>query len=82
MSMSIATLIPAYNLNYFIFAINSVLRQTFAPSLIVVSDDSPNGEISQLIDSAHLSEKLRTKNIALQVVTGPHKKSSYLNTVT
>ena len=77
--MKIATLIPAYRLDYLISAINSVLRQTVTPSLIIVSDDSPSGEISKLIESDNWPEKLKTKNIVLQVVAGPRKKSSYLN---
>ena len=79
MSMKIATLIPAYRLDYLISAINSVLRQTVTPSLIIVSDDSPGGEISKLIESGDWPRQLKTKNIVLQVVAGPRKKSSYLN---
>jgi hypothetical protein len=79
MSMKIATLIPAYRLDYFTFAINSVLRQTVKPGLIIVSDDSPNGEISTLIESGDWPGILKTKNIVLQVVAGPRKKSAYLN---
>jgi len=60
-------------------AINSVFRQTVMPSLIIVSDDSPSGEISELIESGDWAEKLKTKNIMLQVVAGPRKKSAYLN---
>ena len=79
MPMKIATLIPAYRLNFFIFALNSVLRQTIKPDLIIVSDDSPDREITNLLESGDLLGKLKAQNIILQVVAGPRKKSSYLN---
>jgi len=79
MKKEISTLIPAYRKDYFISAINSVLRQTFKPSYIVVSDDSPHGEICKIIQDEDWFSTLNNQNIILQVFTDPRKNSAYFN---
>jgi hypothetical protein len=79
--MRIATLIPAFRLNYFVSAFMSAVRQSVKPDLIIVSDDTPNGEIANFIKSNDWIGKLKRQHIQLKVVTGPRKNSSYHNVI-
>jgi hypothetical protein len=77
--MSLATLIPAYRMRFFFRALNSVIRQSVRPNFVFISDDSPNGEITDQIRSQKLIEKFKSLNISLVVVNGPKTGSAYHN---
>jgi hypothetical protein len=79
--MNLATLIPGFRRNYCISALSSALNQSVRPNLIIISDDSPNEEITRHIASLKLIEKLKAQNILLQVITGPRKQSGLLNMI-
>lgn len=77
--MSITTLIPAFRLQYCLYAISSAVRQSLKPSLLIISDDSPNGEITDYILSSNLIEKINEQGIAVEVVAGPRMANGMLN---
>lgn len=77
--MRVATLIPAYRLKYFVNALNSALNQTVRPDLIIVSDDTPNAEIAELLDTQNVVKMLSAQDIKLEVIMGPRKKKAYWN---
>ena len=77
--MRVATLIPAYRVEYFINAFNSALNQTVRPDLIIVSDDTPNAEIAEMLDNKDIVKILSDLNIKMEVILGPRKKKSYWN---
>jgi hypothetical protein len=72
---TITTLIPAYKKEYFGETLLGLARQTFRDFRVIVSDDSPDDEITRLIESGHFGELGRT--LDLQVVRGP--KNARLN---
>ena len=66
---SITTLIPAYKKEYLGEVFQGLARQTFKDFRVILSDDSPNAEITRLIRDGHFSGPLATLN--LTVVRGP-----------
>ncbi|MBC7663035.1 MAG: glycosyltransferase family 2 protein [Caulobacter sp.] len=72
---TITTLIPAYNKEFLGETLLGLARQTFRDFRVILSDDSPGDEITQLIQSGHYGELGRT--LDLQVVRGP--KNARLN---
>lgn len=78
--MEIATLIPAYRVKFFVEAFNSVLRQSHLPKIIIISDDSPNSEITQIIENQKEKNNfLNTCGVEIVCVQGPKKLSSWAN---
>lgn len=70
--MDIATLIPAYKEEHIADTITSCLNQSVKPSLLMISDDSPDNKIfdffsthSQLLNLCHQQQ------IKLQIIKGP-----------
>jgi len=49
--MKIATLIPAYKTKYMVDLFSSLRNQTIPSTRIIISDDSPNGEFRQALES-------------------------------
>jgi hypothetical protein len=72
---TITTLIPAYKKEYLGETLLGLARQTFRDFRVIVSDDSPDDEITRLIEAGHYGELGRT--LDLQVVRGP--KNARLN---
>ncbi|MEO5689486.1 MAG: glycosyltransferase family A protein [Burkholderiaceae bacterium] len=72
---TITTLIPAYKKEYLGETLLGLARQTFRDFRVILSDDSPGDEITQLIQSGHYGDLARSLN--LQVVRGP--KNARLN---
>jgi hypothetical protein len=71
----ITTLIPAYKKEYLGETLQGLARQTFRDFRVVISDDSPDDEITRLIQSGHYGELSRSLDI--EVVRGP--KNARLN---
>jgi hypothetical protein len=72
---TITTLIPAYKKQFLGETFLGLARQTFRDFRVIVSDDSPGDEITQMIRSGHFGEL--TKTLDLTVVRGP--KNARLN---
>ena len=72
---TITTLIPAYKKEFLGETLLGLARQTFRDFRVILSDDSPGDEITQLIHAGHYGELTRT--LDLQVVRGP--KNARLN---
>jgi len=72
---TITTLIPAYKKEFLGETLLGLARQTFRDFRVIVSDDSPGDEITQLIQSGHYGELSRSLDI--EVVRGP--KNARLN---
>ena len=72
---TITTLIPAYKKEFLGETLLGLARQTFRDFRVVISDDSPNDEITHLIRSGHYGELSRS--LEIEVVRGP--KNARLN---
>ena len=68
---TITTLIPAYKHSYIAELLASLATQTYKKFRVIISDDSPNGEVTALINDPALRPLL--KQINLQVIQGPRK---------
>ena len=66
---TITTLIPAYKKEFLGETLLGLARQTFRDFRVVISDDSPDDEITHLIEAGHYGELSRS--LDLQVVRGP-----------
>ena len=53
---TITTLIPAYKKEFLGETLLGLARQTFRDFRVIVSDDSPGDEITQLIQSGHYGD--------------------------
>lgn len=74
--MSIATLIPAYKTRYISELFAGIQNQTHHPSIIIVSDDSPNGEFRKVLESYEIRPLLANLNIFVH--EGP-RNGAYAN---
>jgi len=72
---TLTTLIPAYKKEYLAETFLGLQRQRFRDFRVILSDDSPGDEISQLIRDGHYADVL--KGLAIEVVPGP--KNARLN---
>ena len=72
---TITTLIPAYKKEFLGETLLGLARQSFRDFRVILSDDSPGDEITQLIQSGHYGELARS--LDLTVVRGP--KNARLN---
>lgn len=72
----ITTLIPAYKPQFFAELLLGLANQTYKDFKVVVSDDSPNNEVTSLINSSQLAP-IRNA-IQLEVIAGP-KLGGYQN---
>ena len=72
---TITTLIPAYKKEFLGETLLGLARQTFRDFRVILSDDSPDDEITHLINAGHYGEL--SKSLDLQVVRGP--KNARLN---
>jgi hypothetical protein len=75
---TITTLIPAYKVNYIIELLECLVLQSYKKFKVIISDDSPNGEVTQLLCSPSLAPLLANLNFLL--VQGP-RKGAMSNTV-
>ncbi|MEW6706712.1 MAG: glycosyltransferase family A protein [Pseudomonadota bacterium] len=66
---TITTLIPAYKKDYLAEVFWGLARQTFKDFRVILSDDSPDAEITRLIRDGHFAGPLAKLN--LTVVRGP-----------
>jgi hypothetical protein len=66
---AITTLIPAYKKQFLGETLLGLARQTFRDFRVVLSDDSPGEEITQLLQAGHFGDI--TKHLDLTVVRGP-----------
>lgn len=66
---TITTLIPAYKKEYLGETLLGLARQTFRDFRVIISDDSPDDEITRLVEAGHYGELGRTLDV--QVVRGP-----------
>jgi glycosyltransferase involved in cell wall biosynthesis len=57
---TITTLIPAYKKEYLGETLLGLARQTFRDFRVVISDDSPDDEITHLVRSGHYGEIARS----------------------
>ena len=67
----ITTLIPAYKHKYIVELLLSLTNQTYKQFRVIISDDSPNGEVTALLKLPELSKTLEKLN--LEVIQGPRK---------
>ena len=72
---TITTLIPAYKKEFLSETLLGLARQTFRDFRVIISDDSPDDEITHLIQAGHYGDLARS--LDLQVVRGP--KNARLN---
>lgn len=72
------TLIPAYKTQYVIELLLSLSTQTYKNFKVIISDDSPNGEVTALIRQPQFAPLLKKLN--LDVIEGP-KQGSFANVV-
>jgi glycosyltransferase involved in cell wall biosynthesis len=72
---TITTLIPAYKKEFLGETLLGLARQTFRDFRVVISDDSPDDEITHLIQAGHFGDLSRS--LDLEVVRGP--KNARLN---
>jgi hypothetical protein len=72
---TITTLIPAYKKEFLGETLLGLARQTFRDFRVIISDDSPDDEITHLIQAGHYGDLARS--LDLQVVRGP--KNARLN---
>ena len=72
----ITTLVPAYKPAFIDELLLALASQTHKPAKVVVSDDSPDGVIQQIIQSKQLSHL--TQDLNIEVVNGP-KQGGYSN---
>jgi len=72
----ITTLIPAYKPTFIDELLFSLASQTYKQFKVIVSDDSPDGIIKQLVQSKQLSHL--TQHLNIQVIEGP-KQGGYSN---
>lgn len=75
--MSIATLIPAYKTKYIAELLTAVSNQTYQPSIVIISDDSPGGEFRKKLQTPEMQQISQHLNI--QVHEGPRVGSGYDN---
>lgn len=75
--MKIATLIPAYKTQYIGDLLHSLRSQTVPPSLVVFSDDSPNGAFREVLYSSAFRPLLAGLNVEFH--EGP-RNGAYQNT--
>lgn len=73
----ITTLIPAYKPQFIGELLLGLANQTFKNFKVIISDDSPNNEVSAFINSPNLAQ-IRSL-INLELIEGP-KKGGYQNT--
>ncbi len=74
--MKITTLIPAYKTKYMQELLTGLATQTRASHRVIISDDSPNGEFSERLNSPEMAY-LRAR-IPIELVEGP-KTGAYQN---
>lgn len=74
---SITTLIPAFNTQFIPELLASLVTQTFKSFKVIISDDSPNNEVTKLINSPEMQELKKLLN--LKIIEGP-QKGGYANT--
>lgn len=72
----ITTLIPAYKPTFIDELLHSLVTQTYKQFKVIVSDDSPDGIVTQVIQSKQLSQL--TQQLNLTVIKGP-KQGGYSN---
>jgi glycosyltransferase involved in cell wall biosynthesis len=69
--MTILTiLIPAYNKEYLGDAFSGISSQSFDDYKLIISDDSPDAEITTLLNNGHYN-KFFNKNHSIEVIRGP-----------
>lgn len=73
----ITTLIPAYKTTYIDELLHCLATQTYKQFKVIVSDDSPDGIVNQVIQSKQLSHLIQQLNIT--VIRGP-MQGGYTNT--
>lgn len=73
----ITTLIPAYKPTYLDELLHSLATQTYKQFKVIVSDDSPDGVVNQVIQSKQLSHLIQQLNVT--VIRGP-MQGGYTNT--
>jgi glycosyltransferase involved in cell wall biosynthesis len=66
----LTVLIPAYNKEYLGDVFKGISNQSFQDFNIILSDDSENGEITQLLNNGYY-EKFFSRNLKIQVIRGP-----------
>ncbi len=69
----ITTLIPAYKTKYMVELLTGLATQTHKPARILISDDSPNGEFTELLRTMPVAHRL-----PIEVCAGP-KNGAYEN---
>ena len=67
----ITTLIPAYKHSYITELLASLSTQTYKKFNVIISDDSPNGEVTKLLSDPALRPLL--DKINLKIIQGPRK---------
>lgn len=67
--MHVTTLIPAYKTKYLVELLTGLVTQTHKPQRVIVSDDSPNGEFSALLQSPAMA--LAMRKLPIEIHTGP-----------
>lgn len=77
-SEMLITLIPAYKTQYIAELLLSLTTQTYKNFRVIISDDSPNAEVTALIGQPQFAPLLKKLN--LQVIAGP-KQGSFANVV-
>ncbi|WP_235189770.1 tetratricopeptide repeat protein [Methylotenera sp. L2L1] len=70
----LTTLIPAYKTQYLFELLSCLSTQTYTNIKVIVSDDSPNNEVTTAIKSTKFAEILKKLN--LDIIEGPKKGSS------
>jgi predicted O-linked N-acetylglucosamine transferase (SPINDLY family)/glycosyltransferase involved in cell wall biosynthesis len=77
-SEMLITLIPAYKTQYIAELLLSLTTQTYKNFKVIISDDSPNAEVTALISQPQFAPLLKKLN--LEVIAGP-KQGSFANVV-
>lgn len=75
---NIITLIPAYKPQFIAELLHGLMSQTYKPAKVIISDDSPNNEITRLFNQAPFQAIAHKLNF--QVIIGP-KKGAMSNVV-
>lgn len=67
----ITTLIPAYKPSFIDELLLSLASQTYKQFKVIISDDSPDGVVNQIVQSKQLSHL--TRQLHIQIVKGPQQ---------
>jgi hypothetical protein len=68
---TIATLIPAYKPQYLLDLVVSLRSQSRRPDRVIVSDDNPTGQVTDLLRSAEV--RSITADLPLELIPGPRR---------